>query len=127
MSEPEWLGPATDALKQVGLDEAAAMLAKAPAQADLMERMTLLVETCVEIGMMGQVSSLLLTDLMVLIAEHRGETPEATLARLSPPPIRPAVPWSTNPADAHPVADLRAMQDRMRGFGVQMEPPPHTP
>lgn len=83
MSEPDWLGPATDALKDKCLHDAADLLAQAPAQADLLERAMATIEDYIA---KGPIRLWAVCDPMItVVAAHRGESPEATRDRLTPP------------------------------------------
>src|SRR4051812_25889197 len=85
MSEPpDWMGAATDLLKQHALDAAADLLEEAPATAGLLERAVATMERFVRDAPMQ--ARVFIDPMLTLIAEHRGESPEATLERLRPPP-----------------------------------------
>jgi len=83
MSEPDWLPAALDRLEDVGLMEARDYLAAAPGRLVLLEGMAQALEVWIANG--PYAGNFMPADRLVrLVAEHRGETPEATLARLRP-------------------------------------------
>jgi hypothetical protein len=86
---PDWLGPACDCLKEKFSEEAGEYLAAAPAKLDRLERMCRLLESATRTYLTTVIpENRPLTYAyppIVLIAEHRGETFEQVIARLSPP------------------------------------------
>lgn len=75
--------PGTDCLDDHGLHEEARLLTDAPAKAALLERAVALLEDIFHDRSI--ILSMRMLPMVPVIAEHRGETPQATLARLMPP------------------------------------------
>jgi hypothetical protein len=81
---------ASDLLEEHGLPGAAEMLREAPARAALLERAVAILEAQVVQQFHNGINPEVFgredwSPRVALIAEHRGETPGATLARLGPP------------------------------------------
>lgn len=83
---PGWLGPATDLLRERSLDEAAEGLERLSTAEGRLERAIGVLENLVwaDIASMVDPAILAAGERVAIISEHRGETPEATLARLGP-------------------------------------------
>lgn len=87
MNEPEWIGPASDYLKDAGFEEAGVYLAAAPAKLDLLERIVEAFERRITAALRTNLRELdLIQDPdLHFIAEHRGEKAGETITRLRPP------------------------------------------